>query len=177
MSFFPSLCFCFLTQQVVDIIETVHKAVFFVCIDFEVFVASGSFIRNGLLGQVYFHFGFGIGRNRVEQFFEKRFAYDNREYEIVEFVVFVNIGKKTRYDNPKSVIGDGPSGVFPARSGTEIFTGYQYFTSVGRVIEYEIFIYGTVGIVTPVPKKIFTEPLSGSSFEKACQYDLYHKYN
>lgn len=97
-------------------------------LDFEVFVASGSFIRNGLLGQVYFHFGFGIGRNRVEQFFEKRFAYDNREYEIVEFVVFVNIGKKTRYDNPESVSAMAQAGVFPARSGTEIFTGYQYFT-------------------------------------------------
>ena len=100
---------CLIRQQVVDVIETVYQTVFFVGVDVEVLALARGLVGDGLGGQVDFDFCCRIGIDRVEKLGQERFAYDNRKDEVIQLVVFVDVGKEAADNHTESVFGNRPS--------------------------------------------------------------------
>mgnify|MGYP006970646145 FL=1 len=70
------------------------------------FTLTRCFISDGLFGKVHFHFHLRIGKDRVKEFLQKSFSNNYRKYEVVQLIIFVNIGKEARYYHTETISGN-----------------------------------------------------------------------
>ena len=142
------------------------------------FTLTRCFISDGLFGKVHFHFHLRISKDRVEEFLQKSFSNNYRKYEVVQLIIFVNIGKEARYYHTETISGNRPGCVFAAGTRTKVLSCHQYLSAIRRIVQHEILIQRTVGIITPVTKQVITEKLLFTSrcFQKTCRNNLVSIY-
>lgn len=99
-------------QKILNIIDTFEKAMLFVGIDIEMFLLAGSVVCHCLGRKIHRHLHIRILRYACEEISEETFAHCHRKHEIVQFIVLVNVGKKTGYHHTETIIGDSPSRMF-----------------------------------------------------------------
>ena len=99
----------FILYKEIYIVQSVHQAVFLVGIDFKMLALARGLVGNGLFGQVHFHFRFGIGENRVEKFFQERFAHHHGKHEIIQFVVLMDIRKEAAHHHAETIVLSKPA--------------------------------------------------------------------
>lgn len=116
MFLLPGFYFVFILYKEIYIVQSVHQAVFLVGIDFKMLALARGLVGNGLFGQVHFHFRFGIGENRVEKFFQERFAHHHGKHEIIQFVVLMDIRKEAAHHHAETIVGNGPCRMLAAAS-------------------------------------------------------------
>ena len=107
-------------------------------------------IGYSLFWQIHFHLCLRIGIDRIEQFFQERLAHHYRKHEVIQLIVFMDISKEARYHYSKAISGYSPSRMFTTGTTTEVLSGYQYLAAVSRVVQYELFVYSSVGVITPI---------------------------
>ena len=142
-----SLYLILILYKEVDIVQAVHQAMFLISVDFEMLALSCRLIGYSLFWQIHFHLCLRVGIDRIEQFFQERLAHHYRKHEVIKLIVFMDIGKEARYHYSKAISGDSPSRMFTTGTTTEVLSGYQYLAAVSRVVQYELFVYSSVGVL------------------------------
>ena len=145
---------------------------FLIAVDIKMCYAARGLICDGLFRQIDFHKGLRVGENGIKKLLQEVLADDDGKHEVVQLIVFMYIGKKTRHDNPESIAGNRPRRVFTARAAAEILSCHQNLPAVGGVIQYEVFVRCAVGVVTPIAEQIVAESLFVSRFQEAGGDDL-----
>ena len=95
--------------------------------------------------------------NRLEQFLEECLAHLYRQHEIIQFIVFVDIGEEAADDHPEAIACDGPCRMLTRRTRPEVFASQEYAARIRRIVEYEVLVYRAVSIVSPVSEEIVAE--------------------
>ena len=121
---FPRFYFIFILYQEIDVIQAIHQAMFLVGIDFESLTFACCLVNDCLFRQVHHYLRFRIGGNGIKQFFQERFAHHYRQYEIIQFIILVNICKETADYHAETIICNGPCCMLAATARTEVLSGY-----------------------------------------------------
>ena len=145
---------------------------FLVAVDFEVLALAGSKIGHGLIRKIYLHLSLVILVNALEEFFQEFLAYYYWQYEVVQFVVLVNISKERADDYTEACTCDSPSSVLTGRTGTEVLASYEDDTTVRWVVHHEVWLWSSVGIVAPVAEEVVAHALLIDGLEETGWYDL-----
>ena len=140
---------------------------FLVSVDFEALGAAGCQVGDGLPGQIDFYLHLRIGKDGVEQLGEEGFAHDDGQDKVVQLVVFVDIGEETGNNDAETVVGYGPGGVFPARTGAEVLARHQNLAAIRGVVQHERFDFVALFVIAPVAEEVFAEALFGRGLEEA----------
>ena len=107
---FPCLYLILVFKQIVDIVETVDKALFLVAVDFKLLALACSEVGDSLVGQVNLYLHLRVLLNALKEFGEELLAHYHRQHEVVEFVVLVDVGKEAADNHAESITGDCPCG-------------------------------------------------------------------
>ena len=94
MLLFPLFYLIFTVYQEIDIVEAVHQTVLLVGVNVEMLAPASSHIGDSLVRQVDLNLGLGVVLNGQKQFGQEGLADLHRQYEVVEFVILVDVGKK-----------------------------------------------------------------------------------
>ena len=169
VSMFPGFCFLLVLHQEVDVVKTVHQAMLLVAVDVEVLRVACGFVGDRLPGQIHLDLGLRVVLDALEEFSKEYLAHLDREHEVIELVVLMDIGKERRDDHSEAIAGNSPGGMFAAGARAEILAGHQYAARVGRVVEYEVLVHAAVSLVAPVAEKVVAEEalLAGGSLQKS----------
>ena len=101
-----------------------------VAVDFEVLALAGSKIGDCLVRKIYLHLCLVIHVDALEEFLQEFLAYYYRQYEVVQFVVLVDISEERADDNTEASACDSPGSVLTGRTSTEVLAGYEDDTTI-----------------------------------------------
>ena len=158
----------------IDVVESVHQTVLLVAVDVEVFASACGFVGDDLIGEIDFYLHLRVLADALEEFGEEGLAHHHRQYEVVEFVVLVDIGEKGADDHPEAVASYRPGSMLTGGTRTEVLACHEDASAVGGIIEHEVRIRGAVGLIAPVAEEVVAKEflLTGSCLEEACGDDL-----
>ena len=97
----------------------------FIGIYFKMFAASGRHIGHSLIRQIDFYLCLVILVDTLKQLSKEHFRHNYRQYKVIQFVIFVDIGEERADYNPETIAGYRPCSVLPTRSGAEILAHNQ----------------------------------------------------
>ena len=169
---FPSLNLITVLNEEVYIVQTILEAVLLVAIDFEVLALAGSKIGHGLVRKIYLYLSLVILVDALKEFLQEFLTYHYWQYEVVQLVVLVDISEERADDNTEACTCDSPGSVLTGRTGAEVLTSYEDDATVRRVIHHEVWLWSSVGIITPVAEEVVAHTLLVDSLEEAGWYDL-----
>ena len=82
------------------------------------------------------------------------------------------IGKERANDNPETIVGNGPCGMFTAGTTSEVLSGNKDDSRIRRIVEHEVCTGCSIGIVSPVAKQIVAHACLIGSLEETGRDDL-----
>ena len=71
----------------------------------------------------------------------------------------MDIGKEARYHYSKAISGDSPSRMFTTGTATEVLSCHQYLAAVSWVVQYELLVYSSVRVITPIAEQVISKKL------------------
>ena len=108
---FPCHGLLLVLYKEINIVEAVDETVLLIAIDIEVFLMARREIGHCLIGEVYLYLSFWIVPDTLEYLIEEGLTDDNRQNEVVEFIILVDVSKEAADDHPEAIAGDGPCSV------------------------------------------------------------------
>ena len=159
-------------QQVVDIVIPVEKTSFFIVIDIEFFCVARCRQADRLGGEIDCDDRCRVFFDGGEDFFEEGIADGDGQQEVIQRVVFKDIGEEAADHDVESGVFDGPGGMFAARSATEVLTAHKDFSVVDGVIEDKILFGGVIAVIAPVAEQVIAESVAAGGLEEAGGDDL-----
>jgi hypothetical protein len=163
-------------QQEVDIVIPVEEASFFIVVDVEFFGVARCRQTDRLGGEIDCDDRLWIFFDGGEDLFQEFIADGDGQQEVIQCVVFEDIGEEAADDDIESGVFNSPGGVFAARSAAEVLTAHEDLAVVGRVIEDEIFFRSVVAIIAPVAEQVVAESIAAGGLEEAGGNDLVRVY-
>ena len=147
-------------------------------IDVKMLAAARGLVRDGLRRQVDFHQRPGVRKDTVEQLAEKIRADHDRQHEVVQLIVLVDVRKEAADHHAEAVARNGPGGVFATAARPEILACHEDLPAVLGIVQHKIRIERPVRTVTPVAEEVVAKELliAGRSLEEAGGNDLVGVY-
>ena len=144
----------------------------FVAVDVEMFTAARSLVSDRLVGEIYLDLHLRIVPDTLEHFGEEFLCHLYGQYEVIEFIILMDIGKERTDDYTEAITRDGPSRVLATGARTEILACHEDAAAIGGVVEYKILDRMTILIITPVTEEVVAKTFLVSGLEKTGWYDL-----
>ena len=130
-----------------------------VAIDFEVLALASSKIGNSLVRKIYLYLCLVILVDALEKLLQEFLAYHYWQNEVVQLVVLVDISEERADNYSEASACDGPGSVLTGRTRTEVLASYEDDATVRRVVHHEVWLWSSVGIVTPVTEEVVAHTL------------------
>ena len=128
-------------------------------VDVEAFATAGGKVGDSLIGQVHTYLGFGIGGDGVEEFLQEAFAHHNREHEVVQLVLLVDVGEEAADDHAEAIARQRPGGMFAATARTEVLARHEDAAAVRGIVQHKVRVQRAIGMVTPVAEEVVAKEL------------------
>ena len=87
-----------------------------VAVDFEVLALAGSKIGDCLVRKIYLYLCLMILVDALEEFLQEFLANHNRQYEVIQLVVLVDISEERADNYSEACTCDGPGSVLTGRT-------------------------------------------------------------
>ena len=143
-----------------------------IAVDLEMLLSARSLVGHCLLGQVNLDFGLGVVLDALEEFSQKRLADHHRQHEVVQLIVFVNIGKERADDHAEAISRNGPCSMLPTGARAEVLARHEDAASVGGVVEHKVLHGLSVLVVAPVAEQVLAKALLVGSLQETGRNDL-----
>ena len=158
----------------IDIVESVHQTVLLITVDLEMLTGACGLVGDSLIGEIDLYLGLGVALDAGKEFCQKALAHHNGKHEVVQLVVLMDIGKEGADDHTEAITGNSPGRMFARGTGTEVLACHEDTAAIRGIVEYEIGIGGSIGLIAPVAEQVIAKEflLASGRLEEACRDNL-----